>query len=76
MADFVTLKSKNKWRSSPRNQSSQVEVVVLAEAPIRAVFIQKFLYRHGVGDLEDIPSKISITKLQIRGQEINAPLSA
>ena len=53
-----------------------MDVVVLAEAPIWAIFIEKLKYCHSVGDLEDIPGEISIAKLQIRRQKVNAPLSA
>ena len=39
LADFVALQSKDEWSRSPRNQGSRMNVVVLAEAPVRAIFI-------------------------------------
>ena len=52
-----------------------MNVVVLAEAPVWAIFIEEFKYCHSIGDLEDILGEISIAKLQIRSQKVNAPLS-
>ena len=75
LADFVALQSKNERRRSSRDQGCRMNVIVLAEAPVRAIFIEKVKYCRSVGNLEDIPSEISITKLQIRSQKVDAPLS-
>ena len=70
----MALQSKDERRCSAWDQGCRMDVVVLAEAPIRAVFIEKVKYCRSVRDLEDIPSEISITKLQIRSQKVDAPL--